>query len=592
MARSGTALLAFLFVSMSVYAQDYYLTDSLKRNLQQAKTDKAKVQWLGELASFYMNINTPLADDYGKKELEIAELSRDRKLMLEALLDNAYRYYSNSNVQEHIKRAHDLTHRALTLAKESQDNEYVAWTYTYMAWGAAIDGEKDKALNYGNLALSIASSLNSDSLKISAYNTLGDAYLDRNEKLLAFRNYLQALNLAEEVKNFEQMKKCYYNLANFYSELSDYEKSKDYLFKIERLAYQQHQPYDRLNLYNYIGRVYTRAKQYDMATSFYEKCMQLSDSLKLGIYKINSYFYVLNQYLNSHQAGKALQYFKERQELKDFLTHGNFQHFSDQIYAMAYSGMGRYDSAEFYFKRSLPVFESKVDKQNRYMFYDRYALNFHRKHDYQNALNYWLKAQEVSREMGDIEMLKNVSAHLDSTYQRLGDYKQAYLYYSRYNHYKDSLEKLSTEKDLLLLEVENENRKKEKEVLLAEQRTRERHNIQYMGITVAIAGVFILLVVLGIFSVSKSTIRILGFFAFIFLFEFIIMLADNQIHHWTHGEPWKVLAIKIGLISILLPFHHFLEEKVIHYLTSRKMIEVHPKSIFSKLTGNVNRIEN
>src|SRR5204862_8324769 len=126
------------------------------------------------------------------------------------------------------------------------------------------------------------------------------------------------------------------------------------------------------------------------------------------------------------------------------------------------------------------------------------------------------------------------------------------------------------------------NRQKELEATLAEQATITRHNIQYMGITAAIAGVFIVLVMFGIFSVSPSTIRILGFFAFIFLFEFIILLADNQIHHWTHGEPWKILAIKIGLISVLLPFHHFLEEKVIHYLTSKKMLEINKEELLAK----------
>ena len=104
-----------------------------------------------------------------------------------------------------------------------------------------------------------------------------------------------------------------------------------------------------------------------------------------------------------------------------------------------------------------------------------------------------------------------------------------------------------------------------------------------MGIVVAIAALFLMLVMAGVFSVSKNTVRILGFFAFIFLFEFIILLADNQIHHWTHGEPWKVLAIKIGLIAILLPLHHWLEKKVIHYLTSQELLKAKGRGILGKL---------
>lgn len=94
--------------------------------------------------------------------------------------------------------------------------------------------------------------------------------------------------------------------------------------------------------------------------------------------------------------------------------------------------------------------------------------------------------------------------------------------------------------------------------------------IQYKGITAGLAFVFMLLVLPGVFSSSTAIIRGLSFFAFIFLFEFLILLFDNAIHELTHGEPWKVLSIKIGLIAMLLPLHHYVEHKVVHHLLHRK----------------------
>jgi hypothetical protein len=125
-----------------------------------------------------------------------------------------------------------------------------------------------------------------------------------------------------------------------------------------------------------------------------------------------------------------------------------------------------------------------------------------------------------------------------------------------------------------MAEVDNERQRAEKIHAARVEETRRRHNLQYMGITAAIASIFILLVMAGAFRVSARTIKILGFFAFIFLFEFIILLADNQIHHLTHGEPWMVLAIKIVLIAMLLPLHHWLEEKAVHYLTSKSILKI------------------
>ena len=107
---------------------------------------------------------------------------------------------------------------------------------------------------------------------------------------------------------------------------------------------------------------------------------------------------------------------------------------------------------------------------------------------------------------------------MDSVYQKLGDYKNAFYYNAKYHVYKDSLQTLEAERDLLALEVDNENKRKQREVEAEIVATNERHNIQYMGITALIATAFIVLVMLGAFSVSKSTILIMGFFSFIFLF--------------------------------------------------------------------------
>jgi hypothetical protein len=71
---------------------------------------------------------------------------------------------------------------------------------------------------------------------------------------------------------------------------------------------------------------------------------------------------------------------------------------------------------------------------------------------------------------------------------------------------------------------------------------------------------------MGKFKVKPWFIRTLGFISFILLFEFIILLIDHQLHVLTNGEPLPILLVKIVIIAFLLPFHHWLEHKVIHYL--------------------------
>jgi hypothetical protein len=103
-----------------------------------------------------------------------------------------------------------------------------------------------------------------------------------------------------------------------------------------------------------------------------------------------------------------------------------------------------------------------------------------------------------------------------------------------------------------------------------------------MLITIIVALAFVLLIMIGMFRVSTFTIRVMSFLSLIFLFEFIILILDTWIHGLTHGEPWKVWLIKIGIISLLLPIHHFLEHKLIHYLLSRHLIIIRSRLSLSR----------
>jgi len=63
----------------------------------------------------------------------------------------------------------------------------------------------------------------------------------------------------------------------------------------------------------------------------------------------------------------------------------------------------------------------------------------------------------------------------------------------------------------------------------------------------------------------------LGFVSFIFLFEFIILLLDSKLHHWFHGAPLPILAVKVLIACALVPLHHVIEHRVIHFLQSKKL---------------------
>jgi tetratricopeptide (TPR) repeat protein len=234
--------------------------------------------------------------------------------------------------------------------------------------------------------------------------------------------------------------------------------------------------------------------------------------------------------------------------------------------------LNQLDSARYFLEKSRPFFENSANMANRMGFYIQVGKLYMKTKEYPKALEIFQKINEGGLQTNDLDLRKEATKNLDSIYLALEDYKQASLYAGQFYTIKDKMDSLGKEKDLEQLQIADEQQREVRQKEEERKQDERRHNIQYLGITAGIGIVFIILVMMGLFNVSVKTIKTLGFFAFIFLFEFIILLADNKIHDLTHGEPWKVLLIKIFLIAILLPLHHYLEHKVIQYITTRRLI--------------------
>jgi len=172
-------------------------------------------------------------------------------------------------------------------------------------------------------------------------------------------------------------------------------------------------------------------------------------------------------------------------------------------------------------------------------------------------------------------------------YSKTGNYQLSSQYNSLYYQYKDSTDKLNKEKELAQVEAADEQQRLEREQREAAERKRRKNNIQYLSITIGIAALFVALVILGMFKVSAGTIRFIGFFAFLMFFEFIFLIFKKNIYSVTQGEPWKDLAFMIALAAMLVPLHHWMEKKVLNYLTSHNRLTMAGKGLKERIFGRV-----
>lgn len=560
----------------SLYAQESrsgdYFYDSLKLRLSKAQTAADKVNGLLDLS--VASVLDPLKSElYMKQAVEAAELSRDRPLMARTYLAVGKRYLNNSGLSDNLERAINNFDRAEEIGRANNLDLWLIRTYSALSMAWLSRGDKEKSLSYCNQALSVAGNTDNDTASVIAYTAMGEFHLISDEKLLAFRNFLEALRVAEKSEKEDLLKEVYTHLERFYASIHDYNKAIDYRMKAYELDRKAWNVAEMIaDDYN-IGDLFGQNKQQDLALKMYENAIALADSLHYDLFKLDPYFRIFNMYFNSNQYVKGFNYLKDHQSILMFLQNSGYQFYIDQLYAMSLTEQGRFDSAGYYFRRAEPEMEKRGNPEVHYNFYTSFGDFQIQKKDYPRAIAYYSKAYGVGAAVKDLEMQENSAQILDSIYGLSGDYKAAHLYNARYHLLKDSLMGMSRDADVLKLEVESDNQRRERLAKEEELRMEHRHNVQYMGFTMGLVVLFIVLVMLGWFAVPAGFIRALGFVSFIFLFEFIILLADKTIQRWTHEEPWKVLVIKIGLAAVLVPLHHWLEHKVIHYLSHRKRVE-------------------
>jgi tetratricopeptide (TPR) repeat protein len=562
-------LITVLFGSRS-HAQDYW-PDSLKNALAHATEWRDKAHMATNLALFYFGQNRPLSDEYGRQAVEAAEMSRDRMLMIQTYIDNGRRFEQGVGLKGNLEMAMDFFRRAEKIAKDEKLDKGLVYTDVAFAEAFRTLGDNEEAMTYSNQAVTTASDLDDDSVQVAAYTSLGEAYQARNEQLLAFRNYLKALEVAERGKDDWLTRNASAYVAYFYYGIHEEDKAIDYevnsIIPIDRKLKHF---YELRADYNTLAQFFTRKGEYDIATESYEHAIQLADSIHFNLVKIDSYFGIFNNYFKSGQYQKGMDYFEQHPVVSDYLRHAGMQYVIDGIYADAYTDMGRFDSAAYYFDREGPQVEAKANAPAKADFYDEIGDFYKKRQMWEKAIGYYQKEEAIGKAMGDLHTLEHADESLDTLYLRTNDFAKAYAYHTQHVQYSDSLRELGKATELLKLEVDNDTRRRDRLAREETQAREHRHNVQYMGFTVGLVALFIALVMMGWLAVPTSVIRGLGFLSFIFLFEFIILLTDKQISELTHDEPWKVLLIKIALAAILLPLHHWSEHRVIHFLSSRK----------------------
>lgn len=388
----------------------------------------------------------------------------------------------------------------------------------------------------------------------------------QNETFEQLKSLLDAQYIATDIENDSLRYISLQLLSDFYFDEGNYEKSLEYSQKIKEIVVT-HTPIDSVKWY------YTEANR----LSVFVKTMDNEIVYKLAS-KINNFGKRKNiPRLCSFAQSSLRSYFIEKkdfhrlkmwydkypEELK-ILQQNNPSLFY-RLKAYIAEVNNKPDSAQVYFEMA----GHNIENENPYFLYN-YYLRKSELEERQNlkdaAVNNLETAYYYSQQTKLYKEQIDLGTKIINYHDLNGNKEKANYFLRKLNNSNTNYIEMLNNENIRKIELNTIFAHKELEREKEIEKTRRKHNMQYLIITLAIVFFIMTLVTLSLYNLPKWWLKSMSFMSFILLFEFIILIIDTKLHDWSHGNPYKILGAKALIIPLLLPIHHWLEKKFVNLL--------------------------
>ncbi|HRI01110.1 MAG TPA: hypothetical protein PK006_08665 [Saprospiraceae bacterium] len=519
------------FYEMNSHQKDSTLTSMLlKARLNLPLQEYCKMVAELEKKSWLHYLNEKHQPMFEELSMIITLLENEPTILIPYILAISSLYLTWGNVQQ------SFTIAQFAITKSLEHKEYLLLAKSYVSAGRSfgVKGDKLEAFRFLLKAKEVCDRYKFHSCESELWFEIGEYYKVINLNHKSYDAFSNAEKCIQKNEKVDTSLLCKYKVA-----------------KMEVLHQIDNSQFDEQSILNVL--FWARAKgnvELEEKTSAIIRQTYIEDS---NLDKIKMYYEVYSPHeLKNLQKTDAYMYNKVRA----YIFEANHQ----------------MDSAELYNLQAEKCLIEKSQDYYTFNFYLRLGQFYKRIQKIDKSILAFEKAQQKSKGLDVLPKAINVTSELYSLYEKIGDYKNAMKYMRLNMNYKDSLQGIANSEQMFVLKLSNEEQIRQIETESLNRAMERRFNLQYIGIILVLSFVFLAIILMGTYRWPEWSIRLSGFVAFIMLFEFIILILDQKIHHLTHGEPWKILVIKIAIISFLLPFHHWVEYKVMNYLITHKLM--------------------
>lgn len=328
-------------------------------------------------------------------------------------------------------------------------------------------GKQKEGLNYAHQANELAMRVNYAKGEVQSLICLGDAYNVIGEYDKGLNNLKKALEISQNGSfKKSQIAAIYFNLGTTLELKGELLSSLEYLFKaIETLESTKPIQYDGVgSILTNISIVYKKNKQYHKAIEYCYKSLEAYQKTGNESKYATVYSNIASNLIELHDYKKALTHYKKA--LNYALSSKNNKNVctSTSGIGLVYQNWGKYDEAlKFHFKAY------QIAQKNGYKRYEAIALinigvDYKLKKDFEKANNYLNKSLEIAKELGAMDLSKDVYDNLSQCYEDQNSYAKSLEALKLKTEFDDSIYKTYNIKQINELSVKYETEKKKKRI--------------------------------------------------------------------------------------------------------------------------------
>ncbi len=307
----------------------------------------------------------------------------------------------------------------------------------------------------------------------------------------AIKFFDEGLNYAIQLKDKIREASFYVNLAAIADDTGETAEALELNQKALDIYVGQKNTDGMVEVYNNLGIIYSAKKEHSKAMDYYKKAAALNNATGNSVANARITNNIGLIFQEMFKPDSALVYFKKALSYIDSKRQKYGYALINNNLGISYRYTKQYDLALNHFTIAKQLQTELNDQYGLGLVNENIARVFFAQERYSESLKYLKIALGHAKQTDNLDLLNNIYEHLASSYAKLNDFKNAYLFQKQADAYDDSLHTKSISKEIAEVEVKYQVKQQQVENTLlkkdASLKTELLKNQRYTGLLIVSA---------------------------------------------------------------------------------------------------------